>query len=35
VGVQLRPRGQGGELRLRYETLDQLDGLLALLMREA
>jgi ParB family chromosome partitioning protein len=35
VGVQLRPRGHGGELRLRYETLDQLDGLLALLMREA
>jgi ParB family chromosome partitioning protein len=34
VGVQLRPRGQGGELRLRYENLDQLDGLLALLMRE-
>ncbi|WP_337875143.1 ParB/RepB/Spo0J family partition protein [Elioraea sp.] len=35
VGVQLRPRGEGGELRLRYATLDQLDGLLALLMREA
>lgn len=35
VGVQLRSRGQGGELRLRYATLDQLDGLLALLMREA
>ena len=32
--VHLRPRGQGGELRLRYATLDQLDGLLALLMRE-
>lgn len=35
LGVQLRPRGEGGELRLRYATLDQLDGLLALLMREA
>ena len=34
VGVHVRPRGQGGELRLRYENLDQLDGLLALLMRE-
>lgn len=34
VGVHLRPRGQGGELRLRYANLDQLDGLLALLMRE-
>jgi ParB family chromosome partitioning protein len=33
VGVHVRPRGQGGELRLRYENLDQLDGLLALLMR--
>ncbi|WP_019016631.1 ParB/RepB/Spo0J family partition protein [Elioraea tepidiphila] len=35
VGVHLRPRGQGGELRLRYANLDQLDGLLALLMRES
>jgi ParB family chromosome partitioning protein len=34
VGVHVRPRGQGGELRLRYANLDQLDGLLALLMRE-
>jgi ParB family chromosome partitioning protein len=35
VGVHVRPRGQGGELRLRYANLDQLDGLLALLMRES
>lgn len=35
VGVHLRPRAQGGELRLRYANLDQLDGLLALLMRES
>jgi ParB family chromosome partitioning protein len=34
VVVHVRPRGQGGELRLRYANLDQLDGLLALLMRE-
>lgn len=35
VGVRILPRGRGGELRLHYADLDQLDGLLALLMRPA
>ncbi len=32
--VEITPRGRGGTLRLRYRTLDQLEGLLTLLTRD-
>ncbi|MCS6854109.1 MAG: ParB/RepB/Spo0J family partition protein [Elioraea sp.] len=35
LAVRITPAGKGGEIRIRYRTLDELDGLLALLTREA
>lgn len=34
LAVRITAAGKGGEVRIRYRTLDELDGLLALLMRE-
>ena len=34
LDVAIRPQGKGGEIRIRYRSLDQLDGLLALLTRD-
>ncbi|WP_114374134.1 ParB/RepB/Spo0J family partition protein [Elioraea thermophila] len=34
LAVRITSAGKGGEVRIRYRTLDELDGLLALLMRE-
>jgi len=35
LAVRITSSGKGGEIKIRYQNLDQLDGILALLMRQA
>lgn len=35
LAVRITQRGKGGEVRIRYRSLEELDGLLALLIRQA